>query len=94
MYYVITLDYREKPPAELGAEQRAALAKLTEAGTLMLVGPFTDGAGGMAILQSTSADEANAVYSETPLARSGLITWQVREWDPRSGAWAGQLSTS
>jgi uncharacterized protein YciI len=94
MHYVVTLDYREKPSAELGAQQRAALAELTEQGILMLVGPFTDGAGGMAILQASSLDEANARYGDTPLARSGQITWQVREWDPRSGGWSAQLSNT
>jgi uncharacterized protein len=93
MYYAVNLDLPPDLPAEVGAAQRAHFVELTAKGILMLSGPFTDRQGGMAVLSAASLDEATAIYSETPLARSGLITWRIREWDARAGVLAAHLPT-
>ena len=93
MYYAVTLEYPKDLPPDLGPQQRAALAELTQQGSLMLVGPFTGGGAGMAILRAASLEDATAIYGSTPFGRSGIVTWNVREWDARAGVLAQHLPT-
>ncbi|MGP4088259.1 YciI family protein [Streptomyces sp. KR55] len=44
-------------------------------------GPFSDGGGGMAILRCDSLEEAQDIYRESPIVRSGGATVDVREWN-------------
>lgn len=93
MQYVVTLETPPDVSDAARAAQRDALRALTEAGTLLLAGPFTDGLGGMAILRAASLDEARAIYETTPLAATGAVTWAIREWDPRAGTTASHFAS-
>ncbi|MFD7446807.1 YciI family protein [Streptomyces sp. NPDC059909] len=80
--FVVTLAFADGIPGkEVSEAQQAFLAKLHNEGTLMLSGPFNDGAGGMAILRCDSLEQARNIYQESPVIRSGVATADVREWN-------------
>lgn len=86
MAYVVTLHPKPEIPDDARAAQREALKRLTQAGTLVLVGRFADGDGGMVVLKAGSLDEARESYQQTPLAAGGFITWTIREWEVTGGS--------
>ncbi|AVH54765.1 MULTISPECIES: YciI family protein [Streptomyces] len=80
-HFVVTLGFPAGLPGqEVSGAQQAFLAKLYDEGTLVVSGPFNDGAGGMAILSCDSLEQATALYQESPIVRSGHATADVREW--------------
>lgn len=49
-------------------------------GTLLLIGPFADGSGAMAVF--TTREAAEQFASEDPFVRHGVVSgWSVREWN-------------
>jgi uncharacterized protein YciI len=62
------------------AEHRARWAQYQERGSLLLIGPFTDGSGAMAVFSTREAAEQFA--RQDPFVVHGVVRgWQVREWN-------------
>jgi uncharacterized protein len=59
---------------------RALWTQYRDRGSLLLIGPFTDGSGAIAVFR-TRAD-AEEFAKEDPFVRNGVVrAWQVREWN-------------
>lgn len=76
-----------EPKVGVAEKARALLAAHCEmwgefqaAGTLLMVGPFTDGSGAMGVFTTREAAER---FAETdPFVLNGVVTeWSVREWN-------------
>jgi uncharacterized protein YciI len=57
------------------------LRGLHEKSTLVMAGPFEE-EGGMAIVQTTSADDARALAHADPGVMAGTLRVEVSEWRP------------
>ncbi|MCT9932182.1 YciI family protein [Planotetraspora sp. A-T 1434] len=85
--YVVTLAFvNGLPDQEVSAAQKAFLDKLYGEGALIASGPFNDGAGGMALLRFDSLEQAREIYRESPIVRSGHVTFELREWNVLIGS--------
>jgi hypothetical protein len=61
------------------AAHREKWGEFQAAGTLLMVGPFTDGSGAMGVF--TTRDAAEEFAKSDPFVRHGVVTeWSVREW--------------
>ena len=60
----------------------AYLRGLYEKSELVMAGPFEGAAGGMAIVQTTSADDARAIARADPGVIAGTLRVEVSEWRP------------
>ena len=63
---------------------------LEKSGVLFASGPLSDGAGppsgaGLTILRAATAEEARAVAEADPFVRSGLRTFELKEWTIMEG---------
>lgn len=60
-------------------EHRARWATYAQSGSLLLIGPFSDGNGAMAVF--TSREAAEDFAATDPFVRHGVVAgWSVREW--------------
>ena len=78
--YESTPDFMQKVPAHIEAH-RALWRKYQAAGTLLLIGPFTDVPGtAMGVFRTREA--AESFVKEDPFMLNGLIAkWTIREWN-------------
>jgi uncharacterized protein len=79
----------EKLKALLPAHLEYMIA-LEKRGVLFASGPLSDGAGppsgaGLTILRVASAEEARALAEADPFVRSGLRTFELKEWTIMEG---------
>lgn len=79
-YFVVSLKIIDRPTEQATAAQHVLLNKLLDDGTLVLAGPFTNGANGMAVLRAESIDQVRNIYDHSPVITSGCATFEVREW--------------
>ena len=82
MKYVLFYD-SAGAPAELiqqhAAAHRARWGEFQQAGSLLAIGPFTDGTGAMGVFSSREAAEEFAAGD--PFVLHGVAgSWHVREW--------------
>lgn len=78
LYYESSQDAAEKAPLHF-AEHRARWATFHEAGSLLMIGPFSDGAAAMGVFRSQEAAEEFAAGD--PFVLNGVVqSWHVREW--------------
>jgi uncharacterized protein len=82
MKYVLFYENGDTPP-ELGQQvfpaHRARWDEFRQAGSLLAIGPFTDGSGAMAVFTSQAAAEEFAVGD--PFVLHGVVgKWHVTEW--------------
>jgi uncharacterized protein YciI len=62
------------------AAHREKWSEFQAAGTLLMVGPFADGSGAMAVF--TTREAAEEFAKTDPFVRSGVVTdWSIREWN-------------
>jgi uncharacterized protein len=85
MKYVMTYeaapDFMSKVPANIEAH-RALWHKYREAGTLLLIGPFTDAPAGGAMGVFTTRQAAESFVAEDPFVKNGLVARHlIREWN-------------
>ncbi len=74
----------EKTPLH-GAAHRAHWASFVEDGTLLLVGPFMDGSGALAVF--TTRDAAEAFAKNDPFVLHGVVGgYTIREWAEAIGS--------
>ena len=84
------LDYRRGPNWREGAPLHRQelhghlrhLARLHAEGTLVMAGPFRDSAGGLAIVQTESVADAEAMGAADPGVTLGVLVVSVSEWRP------------
>src|SRR5947209_3506717 len=62
------------------AAHRDYLRGLLDAGTLVLAGPFSDGTGGIALVDVETESDAEAVVADDPGITSGVFLGQLRAW--------------
>jgi hypothetical protein len=78
LFYESADDVADKAPAHVPAHQ-ARWHEFREAGSLLLIGPFTDLSGAMAVFTSRAA--AEEFVAGDPFILHGVIKdWYIREW--------------
>ena len=79
LFYDSAPDVRQTAPRYF-ADHRARWATFAERGSLLLIGPFTDGSGAMGVF-ATRAD-AEEFAAGDPFVLNGVVTgWSIREWN-------------
>ena len=84
MKYVLQYEsaegFRAKVPLHIDAH-RAMWKEFHAAGTLLMVGPFTDEPAGGAMSVFSTREAAEAFAKADPFVTSGLVSrWTIREW--------------
>jgi len=75
--WVEELPFNEQP----GIEQHIKyMASLLERKILVMGGPFLDNSGGMAVIETGSIQEAEAIGRSDPGVRLGSLKLRVRKW--------------
>lgn len=78
LFYESGDEVAEKAPIHFSAHQ-ARWSTFHERGDLLLVGPFSDGAGAMAVFTTDAA--AREFAEGDPFVIHGVVSdWHVREW--------------
>jgi uncharacterized protein YciI len=79
LMYESAEDVRTKAPIHFPAH-RERWQRFVADGTLLLIGPFTDLEGSMAVFRTREAAEEFA--KEDPFVLNGVVrTWRIREWN-------------
>ena len=79
LFYESAADVAQKAPLHL-AEHRARWNTFAKRGGLLLIGPFTDGAGAMGVFATRTDAEEFAVGD--PFVVHGVVAgWSIREWN-------------
>ncbi len=63
------------------ADHVKLMHNVMERGVMIMGGPFTDGAGGMSVLDLPSRADAMAIADADPAVSSGHFEVEVRAWD-------------
>lgn len=78
LFYESAADVATTAPLHFAAHQ-ARWASYQEAGTLLLIGPFTDATGALAVF--TSREAAEEFAKDDPFVLHGVVTgWSIKEW--------------
>ena len=81
LLYESAPDYRAKVPSHL-EDHRALWKRYHQAGTLLLVGPFTDPPAGGAMSVFTTRAAAESFVRDDPFVKHGLVArYTIREWN-------------
>lgn len=79
LFYESAEDAPAKVPTHVGAH-RARWAEFHARGSLLLIGPFSDGSGAMGVFQSRETAEEFA--RDDPFVVHGVVRdWYIREWN-------------
>lgn len=69
---------------EIQTQHLAHLRKLSEAGTIMVAGPFDeqddDGMRGMCLYRTASKEEAKKLAEEDPAVKAGRLEVEIQRW--------------
>jgi uncharacterized protein YciI len=69
----------------------AFMRSLDDRGLMALGGPFVDEeSGGMAVVETATAEEADALAREDPSIANGLLTFRIRPWRAVMGSLAAR----
>jgi uncharacterized protein len=83
MKYVVMYEMAPDAPPKLREHMpahRAWWGTFQAAGTLLAVGPFSDGAGALGVFATREA--ADSYVAGDPFVSSGAVqTWTIREWN-------------
>ena len=78
LFYESSDEVAEKAPLHFPAH-RARWKEFQDRGTLLLIGPFTDQSGALAIF--TTREAAEEFAAGDPFVLNGVVKgWQIREW--------------
>ncbi len=81
MLYEAAEDFRSKVPQHI-ERHRALWKEFHRAGTLLMIGPFTDEPAGGALGIFSSRGAAEAFVKADPFVEYGLVArWTIREWN-------------
>ena len=97
MRYIALIDHgpawvEGKPVWEQGqpiVEHLGAMRTRYDQGSLLLGGPFTDGAGGIAVLQVQDEAEARALMEADPGVQAGVLVYELHRLRPYFDAFDG-----
>ena len=79
-HFLIEVQVKGKPNQDVMAEYRAFLARITQERALLLAGTLKVTPGkALAIVKAASAEAAEALYSEAPTAKHGIVNFTVTE---------------
>ena len=79
VYYESAPDFMAKVPANIDAH-RALWRTFHADGRLLMVGPYTDGAGALAVFSSRAA--ADEFVKVDPFVKNGVVSrWTIHEWN-------------
>ena len=79
-HFLIEVQVKGKPNQDVMAEYRAFLARITQERALLLAGTLAVTPGkALAIVKAASAEAAEALYSEAPPAKHGIVNFTVTE---------------
>jgi uncharacterized protein YciI len=95
-YFATTYTYADDSTEQRDAirpEHRAYLAELTDAGRLLLSGPYEgEPAGALLVLDAATEADARSLTDADPFVTAGVVVEvSVREWTTVSGRLASQL---
>lgn len=95
-YFATTYTYADDTTEQrdtIRPEHRAYLAELTDAGRLVLSGPYAgDPAGALLVFEAATEADARALTDADPFVTAGVVAdVSVREWTTVSGRLASQL---
>ncbi|MGC4067229.1 MAG: YciI family protein [Polyangiaceae bacterium] len=80
LFYEAAADFRSRFPAHF-AEHQSLWGAFRDAGTLLMIGPFTDEPAGSALAIFTTREAAQAFVEKDPFVRHGLVSqYRIREW--------------
>ena len=83
LLYQSAEDVAEKAPLHFAAH-RARWSEFQDRGTLLLIGPFNDQSGAMAVF--TTREAAEEFAHGDPFVVNGVVgSWQIREWNEALG---------
>ncbi len=70
-------------PAEPGplADHVKLMHHVMDTGAMVMGGPFTDGAGGMSVVDVRGREEAEAIAEADPAVVRGHFEVEIRAWD-------------
>ncbi len=78
LFYEPAPDFRSKVPQHVPAH-RALWGRFAKEGSLLMIGPFTDGAA-MGVFRTREAAEAFAAAD--PFVQHGVVAkWTIKEWN-------------
>jgi uncharacterized protein YciI len=78
LFYESAPDVAQTAPLHI-AEHRARWNTYVDRGTLLLIGPLTDGSGAMSVF--TTRADAEEFAKGDPFVLHGVITgWSIKEW--------------
>ena len=81
MQYEAAPDFMPKVPLHIEAH-RALWKQFSDAGTLLMIGPFTDAPAGGALGIFSQRAAAEAFVAADPFVKHGLVArWTIREWN-------------
>lgn len=81
LLYEATPDFMSKVMAHIEAH-RALWKQFSEAGTLLMIGPFTDPPAGSAMGIFTTRAAAEAFVAADPFVSQGIVArFTIREWN-------------
>ncbi len=81
LLYEATGDFMTKVPAHIDAH-RALWRQFRAAGTLLLIGPFTDAPAGGAMGVFSTRAAAEAFVAADPFVTQGIVArYSIREWN-------------
>ncbi len=81
LFYESAEDFRSKVPLHIEAH-RTCWKQFSEAGQLLMIGPFTDAPAGGAMAVFTTRDAAERFVGSDPFVSHGLVArWTIREWN-------------
>jgi len=63
------------------ADHVTLMHAVTDSGRMVMGGPFTDGPGGMSVVEVASRAEAEAIARDDPAVRCGFFRVEIRGWD-------------
>jgi uncharacterized protein YciI len=81
LFYEAAPDFMAKIPAHIEAH-RALWKQFSDAGTLLMIGPFTDQPAGGALGIFSTRAAAEAFVAADPFVKHGLVAkFTLREWN-------------
>ncbi|HEY5957599.1 MAG TPA: YciI family protein [Polyangiaceae bacterium] len=81
LFYEAADDFMAKVPLHFEAH-RALWKQYGDAGTLLMIGPFTDAPAGSAMAIFTTREAATSFAAVDPFVKHGIVArYDVREWN-------------
>ena len=81
-YFAVFLSMKDEELSRVHRpEHLEFLARQREAGSVLMNGRFTDGAGGLIIYRAEDAESAVTLVKQDPYISLGARDYEIHEWD-------------